>query len=135
MRRALPLFLLFAAVAAAQTPKLPKPDHIVIVIDENKSFADIITSGNAPYIVSLASSGASLTAFYASHHPSQPNYIDFFSGQTFDFCDDKCRFTPRTADNLGAALIRKGFSFAGYAESLPVRRAPPDSRSCRRSAS
>ena len=121
MRRLLAFLLLAASVATAQTPKLPKPDHIVIVIEENKSFDDIITSGNAPYIANtLAPNGASLTKFTASHHPSQPNYIDFFAGQTFDFCDDTCSYKPRTADNLGAALIKKNLSFTGYAESIPA---------------
>src|ERR1041385_950914 len=95
MRR-ISLFLalvLVAATAAAQS--LPKPDHIVIVIDENKSFKDIIGSSHATYINGLAAKGASLTAFFASHHPSQPNYIDFFAGQTLGVCDDTCPTTPR----------------------------------------
>ena len=65
--------------ASAQTP-LPKPDHIVIVIEENHSFAQIIDSPLAPYLNSLARKGALLTNSYGITHPSQPNYIALFAG-------------------------------------------------------
>lgn len=99
--------------------QLPAPSHIVIVIDENKGFGNIIGSGKAKYINELAARGASLTKFYASHHPSQPNYVDFFAGDTLGVCDDTCTTTPFTAQNLGAALIAAGKSFTGFAENLP----------------
>jgi acid phosphatase len=98
---------------------LPSPAHIVIVIDENKGYGNIIGSGKAKYINELASRGASLTKFYASHHPSQPNYIDFFAGGTLGVCDDTCTTTAFTSQNLGAALIAAGKSFTGFAENLP----------------
>ncbi len=59
---------------------LSRPDHIVIVIEENKGFSDIINSPKASYLNSLVTQGASLTSFYALHHPSQPNYMELFSG-------------------------------------------------------
>lgn len=91
----------------------------MIVIDENKSFADILTSGNAPFLTQLTHDGASLTDFHSSHHPSQPNYIDFFAGDTLGVCDDSCPASTFNAPNLGAALASAGFSFAGFAENLP----------------
>jgi acid phosphatase len=100
--------------------KLPAPAHIVIVIEENKSFGDVISSSKAPFINNLASRGASLTKFFASHHPSQPNYIDFFAGATLGVCKDECPIGPFTSQNLGAALIGAGKSFAGFAENLPA---------------
>jgi len=101
------------------TTRLPAPSHIVIVIDENKGYGNIIGSGKARYINELAARGASLTKFYASHHPSQPNYVDFFAGDTLGVCDDTCTTTPFTSQNLGAALIAAGKSFTGFAENLP----------------
>jgi hypothetical protein len=59
---------------------LPRPDHIVIVIEENHDFAQIIGSPDAPFINSLAQQGAVMTASTAVEHPSQPNYLDLFSG-------------------------------------------------------
>ncbi len=99
---------------------LPSPAHIVIVIEENKSFGNVIGSSKAPFINNLASRGASLTKFFASHHPSQPNYIEFFSGDTLGVCKDECPIGPFTSQNLGAALIAAGKSFAGFAENLPA---------------
>jgi acid phosphatase len=99
--------------------KLPAPSHVVIVIDENKAYTDIIGSSSAPYINALAARGALLTAFYAQHHPSQPNYVAFFAGSTLTVCDDTCPTTPFTSQNLGAALIAAGKSFTGFAENLP----------------
>jgi phosphatidylinositol-3-phosphatase len=78
----------------------------------------------APYITWLAMNGASLTTF-AFHHPSQPNYIEFFFGTNRlsginDSCDgtstivDDCCFTaPTTTRSIIDSL---GSSFAGYAE-------------------
>lgn len=109
-----------AATPTAATGKLPTPSHVVIVIDENKGYSDIIGSSNAKYINELASRGALLTTFYANHHPSQPNYIAFFAGDTLTVCDDTCPTAPFTADNLGAALIAAGKSFTGFAENLPA---------------
>ena len=100
--------------------KLPAPAHIVIVIEENKSFGNVIGSSKAPFINNLASRGASLTKFFASHHPSQPNYIDFFAGDTLGVCKDECPIGPFTSQNLGAALVGAGKSFAGFAENLPA---------------
>src|SRR5262245_57648456 len=61
---------------------LPRPDHVVIVIEENHSFSQIIGSPAAPYINSLAQQGALFTQSFATTHPSQPNYIQLFSGGT-----------------------------------------------------
>ena len=114
------LSLVLATTLHAQS--LPRPDHIVIVIDENKSLSDVIGSKNAPYLNALAKRGALLTNFTAAHHPSQPNYIDFFAGSPLGVCDDSCIPAPFTANNLGAALLATpGRSFAGFAEDLPKK--------------
>src|SRR5437879_10854288 len=64
---------------------IPRPDHVVIVIEENKSFAQIIARSvtsktPAAYINTLASRGALFTNSFALAHPSQPNYLALFSG-------------------------------------------------------
>ena len=115
------LFLSFLSAAYAQA-QLPRPDHIVIVIEENKSLSDVIGSKYAPYLNALARRGALLTNFTAAHHPSQPNYVDFFAGSPLGVCDDRCIQVPFAANNLGAALLATpGRSFAGYAEGLPAK--------------
>jgi phospholipase C len=116
----LPFFLVAAAVHAEAS--LPRPDHIVIVIEENKSLGDVIGSKNAPYLNALARRGAVLTNFTSEHHPSHPNYIELFAGAPLGVCDDSCIQTPFTAPNLGAALLATpGRSFTGFAEDLPKK--------------
>lgn len=99
--------------------QLPKPDHVVIVIEENKGYHQIIGSANAPYINTLASQGASFSRFFALHHPSQPNYLEIFSGSNQGVRDDKCPLRPITAASLAGELSRAHLSFRGYAEDLP----------------
>ena len=99
---------------------LPKPAHIVIVIEENHGYDQIINSENAPYINQLAKEGTLFTNSQAITHPSQPNYLALFSGSTQGINDDACLDkNPRfTTPNLGAALIHAGYTFKAYSESL-----------------
>lgn len=103
---------LFAQLPAA-------PDHVVIVFMENKGYSDIIGSPDAPYINSLVAKGASLTNFTAFHHPSQPNYFEFFAGNQLGVCTDECPATPFGNHNLASVALAKGISFTGFAENLP----------------
>ncbi|RPH78538.1 MAG: acid phosphatase, partial [Nitrospiraceae bacterium] len=57
------------------TSPLPRPDHIVIVIEENHSYSQIIDSPDAPYINKLAAQGAVFTQSFGVTYPSQPNYL------------------------------------------------------------
>jgi acid phosphatase len=98
---------------------VPRPDHVVVVIEENRAFSNIIGYSGAPYINSLASEGALLTSYYAITHPSQPNYLALFSGSTQGVDDDSVPHTF-TAPSLGGELISAGFDFAGYSEDLPA---------------
>src|ERR1051325_9167474 len=99
----------------------PKPDHVVIVIEEHHSYSQIIGSASAPYINSLASQGALFTQSFAVTHPSQPNYLHLFSGSAQGTTDDTCPppGSPYATANLGGELIAKGLTFGGYSEDLP----------------
>jgi hypothetical protein len=97
---------------------LPRPDHIVLVIEENHSYSQIIDSPDAPYINSLAAHGAVLTQSFGVTYPSQPNYLALFSGSTQGITDNSCPHIFRTP-NLGHSLLEAGLSFAGYSEDLP----------------
>src|SRR5215475_2202688 len=97
---------------------VPRPDHVVIVIEENHSYSEIIGSFAAPYINSLVAQGALFTQSYAITHPSQPNYLDIFSGFNQGVTNDSCPHYFAT-DNLGLYLLNASLSFAGYSEDLP----------------
>jgi phospholipase C len=107
-----------AIAATAPRPlAVPRPDHVVIVVEENHAASQIL--GKAPYITSLAASGANFTQSFAITHPSQPNYLALFSGATQGITNDSC---PHTfgGGNLGSQLRTAGNSFVGYSESLPA---------------
>jgi len=106
---------------------LPVYDHIVIVVEENKDYEEIIGNASAPYINDvLKKEGASFARMYGEEHFSQGNYYWMFSGgnQTIGFIDQVPSETnhpnyPFKTSNLGEQLINKGLSFKGYSESLP----------------
>lgn len=114
------LLLLTAAWLAtlSQADAVFRPAHVVVVIEENKPFRDIIGNENAPYINLLASQGALLERSYALTHPSLPNYLALFSGSTHGITDDGCRYDLRTP-NLAQSLQKAGASFAIFSEDLP----------------
>lgn len=117
MLRLLALLLAWPASPAGAQP-LPHPDHIVIVVEENKSFAQIIGNPDAPYINALVKRGALLTQSYGITHPSQPNYLALFSGSTRGIGSNACPLELGGA-NLASALLERGLSFVSYAESMP----------------
>ena len=108
--------------AIAWPAGLPVYDHILIVVEENKNYEQIIDNKNAPYINHvLRKQGASLTQMYAEEHHSEGNYFWLFSGsnQNVGFAD-KIPGTGFTTRNLGEELIRTQRTFKGYSEDLPA---------------
>ena len=106
------------STTGSTTGTVPRPDHVVIVVEENHAFDDIVGSSSAPYFAALAGQGALFTQSFALTHPSQPNYLALFSGSTQGVTDDSCPHTFGT-DNLGHQLRAAGLTFAGYSEDLP----------------
>jgi len=110
-----------AADASTSPSNLPRYDHIVIVVEENKDYDQIISSPAAPYLNKLAMEGANFTRMFAEEHNSQGNYFWLFSGsnQGLGFHNQIPRSKFNTS-NLGEQLIIKGLPFKGYAQSLPA---------------
>jgi acid phosphatase len=106
------------AVTAIAQSGVPRPDHVVIVVEENHAFGDIIKSSGPSYINRLAREGALLAASYGVSHPSEPNYLALFSGSTHGVTSDICSGAYGTP-NLGSELLEAGLTFVGYSESLP----------------
>jgi acid phosphatase len=115
--------------ASAWSEDLPVYDHVVIVVEENKDYDQIIDNPAAPYInFTLREEGANFTQMYSEEHNSEGNYFWLFSGsnQNVGFKDvvpsEKThgKNYPFKAPNLGAALIAKKLKFKGYAEDLPA---------------
>ncbi len=116
MKRALLLPLLCAAQVVAA--ELPRPDHVVIVVEENRAYSQIIGNPDAPYINALAKRGTLFSDSYGITHPSQPNYLALFSGTTRGISSNACPLELQ-GENLGTTLLAQGLSFGSYSESLP----------------
>lgn len=99
---------------------VPTPAHVVVVVEENRSYTNIIGNRSAPYINSLAGGGASMTQSFAETHPSEPNYLALFAGSTFGLKENNCPVNAGNTPNLGSQLLAAGYTFRGYAESLPA---------------
>jgi acid phosphatase len=100
---------------------IPVYDHVVIVVEENHSYSQIIGSASAPYINNtLAAEGASFTKFYGEEHPSEGNYLWLFAGSNFNVgFGDACPVGPFSSANMASELIAQGRTFGGYSEDLP----------------
>jgi hypothetical protein len=107
------------AAPKAATSGVPRPDHTVVVMLENKNRHSVIGSAHAPYLNALAKRGANLSQSYGVTHPSQGNYVALFSGSQHGVTNDDCPMKLGSKANLGQQLRDAGLSFTGYAESLP----------------
>jgi acid phosphatase len=103
---------------AQSAGNLPRPEHVVVVVMENHGLDQILGTSNAPYINQLARTGALFTNASAIAHPSQPNYLALFSGDTHGVTNDSCPHSF-SAPNLGRQLLDAHLSFTGYSENLP----------------
>jgi len=116
------VFPLLSAFAQPRPALLPVPDHVVVLILENKGYSQIIGTEAAPHINAWAKDSltALFTRSYAIQHPSQPNYIALFSGSNQGVNDNYIpKNIPFKTPNLARQLLDAGKTFATYSEDLP----------------
>ena len=95
----------------------PTFSHVVLVVEENHSYSDVIGSSSMPYFNSLASQYGLATQYFADAHPSIPNYLMLTTGLTETF-DDSFSGTI-SDDNVVREMVKAGKTWKSYAESLP----------------
>lgn len=92
--KGLVLATVLAALTAASAPTgdrdaaVPKYDHILVIVEENKSYGTVLDHGYAPTIADLAKTYGVATQMYAERHPSEPNYVALVGDDTFGIADD-----------------------------------------------
>ena len=102
-------------VNSTSTAGVPRYDHIVVVVEENKDDTQIVgNTTQAPYINSLIAGSALLNNFSAETHPSQPNYFAMYAGSTFGIADDNVHSLPDPT--LYTVLQGAGLTFRGYVD-------------------
>jgi hypothetical protein len=119
--RYLPLLLACSAVTIAPAARAlpPRYDHVVVVTLENINGDETIGSASTPYLNMLATQGTVLSNAYAFIHTSAPNYGELFAGSDNGILDNVIPPAPFTTPNLAAELRLNGYSFTGYAQSMP----------------
>jgi len=113
-----------AAAARAAPPPSPPPraggsTRVVLVVEENHEFGQIIGSRSAPFLNRLAARGTLLTRYYATTHPSLPNYIAMLGGDTLGI-HRNCRTCHVGATNLVDQLEAAGIPWKAYYQGLPA---------------
>ena len=103
--------------AATRTP-LPRFDHVIVVVLENKSQSKLLGSEAAPKFNGFARHYAVLSHYGGVAHPSLPNYLALVSGSTHGIMRD-CTTCIVSAPNLADTLERAHLTWKTYAESLP----------------
>ncbi len=79
--------LLISTAGSRASASVPRLDHVIVVIMENKSYDQVRTK---PYISSLITQGTVFTNSYAITHPSLPNYLALWAGTTMGLTTDGC---------------------------------------------
>lgn len=96
---------------------VPQFSHVVVVMEENASYSDVIGSTSMPYLNGLASKYSLATQYFANTHPSIGNYFMLTTGK-IETNDDAFSGTI-TDDNLARQFAKDGKTWKAYAESVP----------------
>ena len=102
--------------SSGSAASVPVVQHVAIVMLENQNFSTTVGSASAPFLNILIKQGGLATNYYASTHPSLPNYFVLTTGQTL-VTDDAS--PVQSVDNIVRVLTASGKSWKGYFQSLP----------------
>lgn len=120
---ALPAILTFgsqpAATAMPRTSAVPHFDRVAVIVLENESYGGIIGNPDAPYLNGLASRYGLATSFFATGHPSLPNYLALIGGSTFGVHSDCTTCRVGKQKNLVDQLEGAGISWKAYMSAMP----------------
>jgi phosphatidylinositol-3-phosphatase len=132
-----------AGAVAAMTDRdraVPHYDHILVIVEENKTYAAVLDHGDAPTLSDLAATYGVAAQMFAETHPSEPNYVAMVGGDTFGIHDDdswycvagstqpNCKgsdapgFVTHLIDgpSLATQLRAKGLGWRAYLEDIPA---------------
>lgn len=95
-----------------------KASVVVLVVLENKNYADVVGSPNAPYLNSLMTQGTLAANYFANSHPSIGNYFMLTTGNLVSTDDAYIGTVP--PPEIVSALTGAGNSWKVYAEGIPA---------------
>jgi phosphatidylinositol-3-phosphatase len=97
-----------------------KASHLIVIVMENKEYAEVIGKSSARYVNGFARKYALATNFYGVSHPSLPNYLALTGGATFGISSD-CTSCHVAGKNLVDEFESAGISWKAYMEGMPTR--------------
>jgi acid phosphatase len=80
---------------------------------------DYQTVADDANFAAIAKEGILLTNYFATTHPSQPNYVASASGDTFGMDNDNFHQIPANVSTIADLFDTKGISWGQYQEALP----------------
>jgi acid phosphatase len=95
----------------------PTFSHVVVVVEENHSYEEVIGNSAMPYLNGLAHQYGLAAQYYGDSHPSLPNYFMMTVGLPKTTTDTF--FGTVNDDNVVRELLKAGKTWKCYAESLP----------------
>jgi phosphatidylinositol-3-phosphatase len=95
------------------------PSRLVVLVMENKEYADVIGRRSAPYMNRLARRYALAGRYFAIGHPSLPNYLTLIGGSRFGVHSD-CTSCKVNATNLVDQLETAHVPWKAYMEDMPA---------------
>jgi hypothetical protein len=98
---------------------VPSFSHVFVIVMENHEYNSVIGNPAAPYTNSLITNYGLATNYYASSHPSLPNYLALTAGSTFGIASD-CTTCFVSATNIADQVEASGRSWKAYMEDMPV---------------
>jgi phosphatidylinositol-3-phosphatase len=94
--------------------------HVLIVVEENANFGDVIANPALPYLNGLANQYGLATNYFANAHPSIPNYFELTTGQILTLIDASTPHDfPVSSQNVVRELLASGKSWKSYADDMP----------------
>jgi phosphatidylinositol-3-phosphatase len=90
--------------------------HIVLVIEENQSYATVAGDSAWPNLNQLIANGALATNYYANTHPSIGNYFMLTTGKILTNYDKSTKVWD--VDNLARHMLGANIPFKVYAEGI-----------------
>ncbi|HEV7210069.1 MAG TPA: alkaline phosphatase family protein [Mycobacteriales bacterium] len=104
----------------APTTTHPAP-HVMVIVEENHSYDEIIGNPAMPFLNSLANTYGLATNYVGVSHPSEPNYLAMISGSIWNNPQDRTPgdgtySAPTVVDQLAA----NGIGWKAYLEDMPA---------------
>jgi phosphatidylinositol-3-phosphatase len=90
--------------------------HIVMVLEENTSYAAVVRNAAWPNLNNLIANGALATNYYANSHPSIGDYFMLTTGKLLTTNDNST--TVWNVDNIARHMLAAGIPFRIYAEGI-----------------